>query len=153
MGFGETQDEIKLYLDAQYVSASEATWRLFWYTMHEEIPNVVRLQVHLPGEQVVTFDENDNPQEVAGRAARAKSTLDAFFEANQREEASGSDSRLARNSLYQEFPQKFVFQKKTKKWTPRQRGFALGRMFFAHPTSGERFYLRLLLTVVKGMLH
>ena len=33
---------------------------------------------------------------------------------------------------------------------PRQRGFAIGRMYFASPNSGERFYLRLLLTVVKG---
>ena len=41
MGFGQTQDEIQQYLEARYVSASEATWRLFQYQMHEEFPNVV----------------------------------------------------------------------------------------------------------------
>ena len=31
-----------------------------------------------------------------------------------------------------------------------QQGDAIGRMFYAHPASGERFYLRTLLTAVKG---
>ena len=35
-------------------------------------------------------------------------------------------------------------------WTRRQKGHSIGRMYFASPNSGERFYLRLLLTVVKG---
>src|SRR6202050_3360675 len=40
--------------------------------------------------------------------------------------------------------------KKKKKWTLRQQGFAIGRMYFASPSSGEHFYLRTLLTIVKG---
>ena len=35
-------------------------------------------------------------------------------------------------------------------WTCRKKGYSIGRMYFASPNSGERFYLRLLLTVVKG---
>jgi hypothetical protein len=150
MGLGENDDEIQQHLDARYVSASEAIWRLFRYAMHDEEPNVVRLQVHLPGEQTITFSESDNPLAVAERASRAKSTLTAFFDANREEEASGNDVWLARNLLYQEFPQKFVFGQKTKKWSVRKKGFALGRMYYVHPTAGERFYLRLLLTVVPG---
>ena len=97
-------------------------------------------------EQTVVFDEADNPAEVQQHAAESKSTLTAFFEAIQ----AGQDIQTARSLLYQEFPQKFVFQQETKKWTIRQRGFALGRMYYTHPTAGERFYLRLLLTVVAG---
>jgi hypothetical protein len=48
MEFGKCQDEVKLYLDSRYVSACEGIWRLFQFPMHEEFPNVVRLQVHLP---------------------------------------------------------------------------------------------------------
>ncbi|XP_028072245.1 ATP-dependent DNA helicase PIF7-like [Camellia sinensis] len=37
-----------------------------------------------------------------------------------------------------------------KRWKPRQQSYAIGRMYFASPNCGERFYLHLLLTVVKG---
>jgi hypothetical protein len=32
----------------------------------------------------------------------------------------------------------------------RKRGFAIGRMYYAHPTSGEHYYLRMLVKCVKG---
>jgi hypothetical protein len=31
-----------------------------------------------------------------------------------------------------------------------KRGFAIGRMYYAHSTSGERYYLRMLLNCAKG---
>ena len=43
-----------------------------------------------------------------------------------------------------------VWHKDRHVWTVRQRGFQIGRMYYAHPSSGERFYLHLLLTVIKG---
>ena len=101
--------------------------------MHEEEPNVVHLQVHLPGEQAVVFNEDDNPAEIVEHAAQSKSTLTAFFEANR----AGQGTQIAKSLLYQEFPQKFVFVQKTKKWKIHERGFALGRMYYVHPTAGE----------------
>jgi hypothetical protein len=32
----------------------------------------------------------------------------------------------------------------------RKKGFAIGRMYYAHSTSGEGYYLRMLLNCVKG---
>jgi hypothetical protein len=41
----EEVDEIKQFLDARWIGASEAAWRLFRNKMHEEKPPVYRLQV------------------------------------------------------------------------------------------------------------
>jgi hypothetical protein len=49
MTIGEEQDEIKQYLDTQYIGASEAVRRLLKMNMHGEDPNVVCLYLHLPG--------------------------------------------------------------------------------------------------------
>src|SRR5258708_29858268 len=43
-----------------------------------------------------------------------------------------------------------VWNKDRLVWTVRQRSFQIGRIYYAHPSSGEHFYLHLLLTVVKG---
>ncbi len=32
----------------------------------------------------------------------------------------------------------------------RKKSFAIGRIYYAHPTLGERYYLRMLLNCVKG---
>ena len=45
----KSNDEISLYLDARYISASEASWRIFHYHLHNEKPNVIQLCVHLLG--------------------------------------------------------------------------------------------------------
>lgn len=63
---------------------------------------------------------------------------------------SGHIGELARSLTYQEFPQHMTWDTSNKKWSARKDGFALGRMYFVSPTEGERFYLRTLLTVVKG---
>jgi hypothetical protein len=34
-------------------------------------------------------------------------------------------------------------------WKECQIGFAIGRLYYAHPASGERYYLRMLLNTVK----
>ena len=157
MGFGETQDEIKLYLDSRYVSASEATWRLMRFKMHEETPNIVRLAVHLENEQTVIFNEEDVANGVIDAAAAKHTTLTAYFKANAEELNRRQNAPLigphpasAIDFLYQEFPQKFIWKAPKRAWEPRKKGFAIGRMYFAHPSAGERFYLRTLLTVVKG---
>jgi hypothetical protein len=39
-----------------------------------------------------------------------------------------------------------------KKWTIRQRGCYVGRLYFVSPSAGERYLLRTLLTKVKGVV-
>jgi hypothetical protein len=54
----------------------------------------------------------------------------------------------ARELIYRYFPTKFVW--KDFFWKERQIGFAIGRLYYAHPASGERYYIRMLLNTVKG---
>ena len=150
MEFGRCQDEIKLYLDSRYVSACEAIWRLLRFNMHQEFPNIVRLQVHLPNQQLVMWNEDATAelQTVVENQGTRDTTLTGYFKANANPH---EDYQQARNLLYQDFPSKFVWQTKERKWTKRKtKETALGRIYYAHPNSGERFYLRTLLCAVKG---
>jgi hypothetical protein len=139
-------DEVKAYLDSRYISSVQATWHLLEFPMHLEYPSVYRLPVHLENEQNVTFQENDVAQQVVEEAAQKDTQLMGWFKANADPTCIAAG---AHDCLYQDFPKKFVWNR--KKWTPRQRQKAIGRMYSVPPNGGERFYLRLLLTEVKGM--
>ena len=104
--------------------------------MHGESPNIVHLEVHLPGQHLVHFDPDDDPTVVMERVSHETTKLAGFFKANR---DTGGLSDVARQLTYQEFPQKLVWKKKG--WAVRKKGFAIGRMYFTSPTSGERFYL------------
>ncbi|XP_075074581.1 uncharacterized protein LOC142162158 [Nicotiana tabacum] len=49
-----------------------------------------------------------------------------------------------------EFPLKFVWKQNLKRWEKRTSAFSIGRIFFVPPGSGEQYYIRLLLNVIKG---
>ena len=136
-------NEIQQYLDARYIGPPEAAWRIFGYPLHAEIPTVVRLALHLPGMHRVLFNPYESLEAIVSRAGQQMLTLIGFFSCC----ASIEDECPF---TYQEFPQHFVWLNSEKRWKPRQQGYAIGRMYFASPNCGERFYLCLLLTVVKG---
>jgi len=92
---------------------------------------------------MVYFDDNDDPEELMERDSIKKTHLTEWFTANRNLEG-------AKNVSYQDFPQAFTWNKKTKKWNTRRQCDVIGRMYFVHPSAGERFYLRMLLTTVKG---
>jgi hypothetical protein len=136
-------NEITKYFDCHYVSASEAMWCIFKFDMHERFPVVKRLQYHLPNQQMVLFDDDDDVQEVAARSTISRTMLTKWFETNY-------ESKVARSFTFNQFPQQWVWNQKLKQWTMHKKGFAIGRMYYAHLTSGERYYLRMLLNYVKG---
>ena len=95
---------------------------------------------------MVTYDPTEDPEVILDRAAAEKTKLTAFFRAN----ANPALAPTANAITYQEFPQSFTYNDEKKSWGIRKKGFAIGRMVYVPPNGGERFYLRTLLTVVKG---
>jgi hypothetical protein len=136
-------DEIKTYLDCRYISASEACWRLFEFDIQYREPAVERLSFHLEDEQIITFKDSDYLDNVLQRPDITKTKFTEWMKTNE-------ISNTARSLTYCDFPTKWVWHRKDKEWRPRKSGRCIGRIFHAHPTSGERFYLRMLLNVVKG---
>jgi hypothetical protein len=92
---------------------------------------------------MVLFDDDDDVQEVATQLTISKMMLTEWYKINQ-------ESEVAQNLTFDQFPQQWVWNRKLKRWTMRKRGFAIGRMYYAHPTSGECYYLRMLLNCIKG---
>ncbi|XP_057299444.1 uncharacterized protein LOC130630062 [Hydractinia symbiolongicarpus] len=61
-------DKVQTFLDAQYVSAPEAVWRIFELNMHQQFHVVHRLPVHLPNNHIVYFQQ-EQAEEALDRAA------------------------------------------------------------------------------------
>ena len=140
-------DEIAKYLNGRYISPVEAAYRLFEFPMHEESPAVTPLAIHLEMEHSVCFDASWAREKIQQVMADSRSTLMGYFEYNNANRNKSDFVPL----LYQEFPEHMVWNKKNRAWTPRQNSrFSIGRMYYCNPSAGERYYLRLLLTVIRG---
>ncbi|XP_074371907.1 uncharacterized protein LOC141712757 isoform X3 [Apium graveolens] len=58
---------------------------------------------------------------------------------------------LGHNLTFTKYPTKFRWDSSAKRWFRRKQNVnVVGRMVYAHPASGERFYMRLLLNIVVG---
>ncbi|XP_058742338.1 uncharacterized protein LOC131614807 [Vicia villosa] len=138
-------DEIKQYLDCRYISPSEACWRIFAYSIHGRKPAVERMYFHLEGEHSVYYRDHEQVGDVLLKPSVTESMFTAWFEANN----SFEEARLL---TYGDFVSKFVYHKRSRSWKPRKRGYTIGRLCWVPQCSGESFYLRMMLTVVKGPL-
>lgn len=56
----------------------------------------------------------------------------------------------ARSLTYCEFPTEWSWDTSSRSWSQRKRGRKIGRIYYVHPSSGELYYLRMLLMIVKG---
>ena len=108
--------------------------------MHGHSPPVERLQLHLPDQQMLVFDATDDiAAQMAQDSLARGTTLTAFFDACQRW------PDILRDVIYPEAPKYLTWNKRNRRWGIRQRGGTIGRVYFAGPQAGERYYLRLLL--------
>ena len=144
-GEWQNHDEIKAYLERRYVSTSEASWRLFSFRMHEGSPSITCLAMHEPGMHQVMYNDSANIFETINSEQNQKTTFTEYFQAN-------IDYPLAKEVTYMDFPSMFTWTSGTNKWTIQQRGCCVGRLYFVNPFVDERYFLRTLLTKVKGVV-
>ena len=113
-------NEIRDFIDACYLSAPEATWRLFGFKLHHRSPAIQRLQIHLLDQQTVTFDNNSDIVTLLHNEHAGKTTLTGFFITNKRAvEAATNGERLdfdCRQLLYQEFATHMVWNRRQHCW-------------------------------------
>jgi hypothetical protein len=92
---------------------------------------------------LVTIHDESELTSIVDEEELGQTQLTQWFVANQ-------TSSLGHHLTYSAFPQKFTWDSCQKKWKFRKRGFKLGRVRYVHPTAGETFFLRMLLSVVRG---
>ncbi|XP_074323560.1 uncharacterized protein LOC141660472 [Apium graveolens] len=139
----ECVDEIQAYFDKRYICGAESAYRIFGFPIHHRTFFVERLPFHLPGEQNCTFYANEDLGKVVDREKKRLSKLEAFFLLN-------SVDADARQYTYDEIPQHYVWNDGERKWNRRKRGMQIGCLSYTHHSSGEVWYLHLLLTKVRG---
>ncbi|CAN1256871.1 ATP-dependent DNA helicase PIF1 [Linum perenne] len=126
------RDEIAEYLDCRSISSYEASWRLFQFPIHERTPSVFRLDVHLPGQQTVTWHAGQPVHGILNRPDISKTMLTEWFLLNR-------TCPSARQYTYSEMPNAFIWDKQASQWTPRKKGFAIGRVRSIPPRAGDVF--------------
>ncbi|XP_071712046.1 uncharacterized protein [Rutidosis leptorrhynchoides] len=136
-------DEIKNYLVCRYLSPCEAVWRLFSYDIHYSRPSVIKLSFNLPNQQSITLRDSQQLPALLRRESIKETMFTQWFELNKQD----TNARTLTNV---KIPTQYVWNQDARIWTPRKVRTCIGRIMYSNPASGERYYLRMLLNIVKG---
>ncbi|RID81149.1 hypothetical protein BRARA_A03747 [Brassica rapa] len=136
-------NEIDNYLEGRYLSACESMWRTFKFDIHHNSPAVQKFPVHLPNEQTAVYDEDEDLEDVERRYTHGRTMLTEWFEMNRLYEE-------ARQLNYIQMLTMFVWDNSNKLYSKRKQKGTIGRLVNIHPNAGDRYYLRILVSIVKG---
>jgi len=93
----------------------------------------------------VYFNDDEYIDDIIEKPTIAESMFTSWMECNKK-------YKVARTLTYPKIVSKFVYVKKDRCWKPKKIGNTIGRLIWVPPSTGELFYLRRMLTVVKGPL-
>ena len=62
LDINDKEDEIKKFVNSQFITASECMWRFFCFDVHGHDPSIQCLAVHEQNQQSVTFKEDNVAQ-------------------------------------------------------------------------------------------
>ena len=138
-------DEIGSFLDGRMLTASEAVFRILGLRLHCEWPTVMCLDIHLPNHERMIFDPTAPVEDLLDQTHTVHTTLTAWFLLNE-------SDRHARQYLYTEIPEHYVWNSTLKRWSKRVRNttMAVARVYAVSPRNTELYALRLLLNEVRG---
>src|SRR6185295_6241545 len=95
-------------------------------------------------QQYITFRDDEDLQQVLERHTTHHTTLTVWFHENM-------NNIAARIHTYIDFPVHYTWDASHHKWKLRKTSTnMIGRLYMAQPSEGERYYLRILLTCIKG---
>ncbi|XP_010419054.1 PREDICTED: uncharacterized protein LOC104704714 [Camelina sativa] len=137
------KNEIKYYFDCRYVSAAEAIWRIYKFPRQFRTTPVQKLSFHIEGKKPCYFKKDDDIEEVLEKSVNEDSQLTGWFYLNQ-------VNPDANQYLYLEIPAHFTWQGKQKQWKERKRGFSLGRINYVPHCLEAKYFMRILLNIVRG---
>ena len=147
------RDECKAFLDSRYVSAPEACWKIFNFSLYDRSHSVVQLPVHLENEQSLFWEHNapSADQETTSSILnnQRKTKLTAFFKLCK------ENPEKYQNLLYCDVVKEHKWEKSEKTWiirkeSERYKRQTLSRMHIVHISQQEQFYLRKLLNTIPG---
>ncbi|GJW31143.1 hypothetical protein Tco_0051175 [Tanacetum coccineum] len=136
-------DEIKKYLNYRYLAPCEAIWRILSFDIHYSYPSVMKLNFHLPDQQPITLCELECLPALLEREGINVTMFTDWFHLNERHPP---DKTLT----YAETLQHYVWHEQSKMWKPRKQRKCISRIVYSTPAAGERYFLQMLLNVVRG---
>lgn len=77
-------DEISAFVDARYLSASEAVCRILGKKLHDKSHTVIRLPVHLPNDQNIVIRCDPDESDMVNPVHQVSMLID-YFSLNQRD--------------------------------------------------------------------
>lgn len=131
------------YLDCRYISPCEACWRIFSFPIHGRTLAVERLYFHLLNEHPVYFKDDEDIDILLSKPSVNESMFTSWMQANK-------IYSEGKNLTYAQFVSKFVYKRNKRCWKPREKGYIIGRLNWVPPSTGELFYMRMMLSIAKG---
>ena len=107
------------------ITAIEVVYRLYAFKLYSMSPPVLQMQVHLEGMHMVAYKSTDNLNNVVKSEKLQTSMLTEYFNVNRSNPA-------------------------TRQYPRKVKRIQIGRLVYANPAEGERYYLRIMLNHVRG---
>nr|GEU94766.1 ATP-dependent DNA helicase PIF1 [Tanacetum cinerariifolium] len=137
-------DEIKNYLNCQFLAPCEAVWQLFLFDINYLYPSVMQISFHPPYQNAITLRDSKKLPALLQREGIDVTMFTNWFELNKCDPA-------ARTLTYADIPKNYVWHGQSKQWQKRKQRKCIGRIVYSSPAFRERYYLRMLLNVVRGV--